>query len=57
MSEFAQLHLIILGNGYSWSKIKENFLSSWYSENNLRKAATLIYALEGKPKVQFFVII
>ena len=40
-----------LGNGYSWSRMKTNFLSSWFSENNMRKAGLLITALQNKPKV------
>ena len=44
---------IILGTGYAWTTIQKNFLSEWFTPANMKKAATLITALEGKPKVCF----
>ena len=44
---------IVLGTGYVWSKIKANFLSSWFSESNMKKAGLLISALQPKPRVSF----
>ena len=39
------------GSGYNWPAIEKNFVSSWYSQANLKKAGTVLNAFKDKNKV------
>jgi hypothetical protein len=41
------------GTGYSWNDIACNFVSSWYTVSNLKRAGTVINAFHSHDKVIF----
>ena len=53
VQEVLPLHMH--GKSVNWKNLKKEFIGTWYqSEQNLRKAVTLIKALQNKPNVSYY---
>ncbi len=44
------------GSEYSWNDIACNFVSSWYTISNLKRAGTVINFFSGRDKVLFLLV-
>ena len=51
MSEFKK------GSGYNWIAIRKNFVSSWYSQANLKRAGTVLISFKEKNKVTYISVL
>ena len=51
MSEFNK------GSGYDWIAIGKNFVSSWYSQANLKRAGTMLNSFKKKNKVMYLSVL
>ena len=51
MSEFKK------GSGYDWIAIGKNFVSSWYSQANLKRAGTVLNSFKKKNEVTYLSVL
>ena len=51
MSEFKK------GSEYDWIAIGKNFVSSWYSQANLKRAGTVLNSFKKKNKVTYLSVL